>query len=73
MINDEVDSLVPGNRGDIAHFDVVNYRVQVSAPKGVVLATSGKLVEEKASETEVKYEFIGAALREFTLNGSSKY
>lgn len=67
------DTQIPDNQGDITNFDVANYRVKVSAPTSVVVAASGTLVSTKAHDNTTTYEYVGAGLREFTINASARY
>jgi hypothetical protein len=68
------DTQIPNSQGDITNFDVANYRVKISAPTSVVVAASGTLVSTKATDDKTTTsEYVGAGLREFTINASTRY
>ena len=69
----DADTFVPGNLGDITHFEVGNYRVELSAPVEVVVVTSGSLVSSATKGDYSTYHYVGAGLREFTINASPLY
>lgn len=69
----EADTTIPGNQGDITHFEVANYKVSVTAPQEVVVVTSGSTISSATRDGYTTYEFVGAGLREFTMNASRLY
>jgi hypothetical protein len=70
---ENVDLGIPGSQGDITNFEVGNYRLQVTAPRDVVIAASGIFVDKKDTGETSTHEFVGSGLRECTINASTRY
>ncbi len=71
------DTSRPASMGDMAHFEVANFLVKVTAPRNMVVASSGIKVGESplgSGNRSVKETFLlGTALRNFALQLSTRY
>jgi len=71
------DTEAPAGMGDVANFEVANYLLKLRVPKTMVVASSGVVLGEKplgsAPADKKEIYLLGAALRDFALQCSTRY
>ncbi len=64
---------IPNEQGDVTYLDAAMYVVRVNAPKGLVIAASGRELKQKSEGDRQIILYVAAPARDFYLAASADY